>query len=121
MSNQILTRDPGSHQAIKFVSGSQDFTRESGSYEASRLIPKKKKNMRFSPENQVLTGIHEKYSDVLKALINSFPCQPASHRTQPKYIELSFSLPLFFQMFALWQQIFLRGKKTNTQMFEVIS
>ena len=43
MSNQILTRDPGSHQAIKFASGSQDFTRESGSYEVSRVIQKKKK------------------------------------------------------------------------------
>lgn len=43
MSNQILTRDPGSHQAIKFLSGSQDFTRESGLHEASRVIPKKKK------------------------------------------------------------------------------
>lgn len=43
MSNQILTRDPGSHQAIKFIFGSQDFTRESGSYEASRVIPKRKK------------------------------------------------------------------------------
>lgn len=53
MSNQILTRDPGSHQAIKFISGSQDFTRESGSYEASRVIPKRKKKLRFSPENQV--------------------------------------------------------------------
>lgn len=57
MSNQILTRDPGSHQAIKFVSGSQDFTRESGSYEASRVIPKKKK------KNEILTREPGSYRD----------------------------------------------------------
>ena len=103
ISHQILTRDPGSQQAVKFMSGSQVFARELGSHQESRFIPKKwdsHQGARFLP------------GSVFRKILWC--------AKEPKYLELSLP-PFSLFKCLLFSSRFLSGKKTNIQTFEVIN
>lgn len=84
----MLIREPGSHQGMRFSSGSQILTRKSGSCQKARFT--------------VGSQVPEKHFDVLKALISYF-LHSNLHLTQlnPNTLNYPFSPPRPFQIFVL--------------------